>query len=31
MANELASFTLANNPAGIQINNGLFLCVVFHT
>ena len=31
MANELASFTLANNPAGSQINNELFLCAVFHT
>ena len=31
MANEPASFTLANNPAGSQINNELFLCAVFHT
>ena len=30
MANAFASFTLANNPAGTQINNGLFLCAVFH-
>ena len=31
MANELASFTLANNPAGTQINIELLLCAVFHT
>ena len=31
MADAFPSFTVANNPAGTQINNGLFLCAVFHT
>ena len=30
-ANELASFTLANNPAGTQINNELFFYMLHFT